>query len=219
MITALSACAAIVAALAIAADWNERRHRAFYVLKPLTTLLIVGIALAAPSPAAPYQAWIVAALLLSLAGDVCLMFTHGAGASARGGNRWFLGGLGAFLLAHGAFAGAFLQGVAAPDPPGWLAAVVFYAGGLLFVLLPRAGVLKVPVLLYCFALAAMVFAAAARHAALVDGDSLCALLGALLFMLSDSALGWRRFVSRFRHAQAVILSTYWAAIGLIAWSV
>jgi alkenylglycerophosphocholine/alkenylglycerophosphoethanolamine hydrolase len=220
MITALSACAAIAAALAIAADWSERRHRAFYVLKPLTTLLIVGIALAAPAADSPYQAWIVAALLLSLVGDVCLMFTHGAGASARGaGNRWFLGGLGAFLLAHGAFAAAFLQGVAAPNPPGWLAAVVFYAGGLLFVLLPRAGALKIPVLLYCFALAAMVFAAAARHAALADGASLCALLGALLFMLSDSALGWRRFVGRFRHAQAVILSTYWAAIGLIAWSV
>jgi alkenylglycerophosphocholine/alkenylglycerophosphoethanolamine hydrolase len=210
MITALSACAAIVAALAIAVDWNERRHRAFYGLKPLTTLLIVGIALAAPAPASPYQAWIVAALLLSLVGDVCLMF---------GGNRWFLGGLGAFLLAHGAFAAAFLQGVAAPNPPGWLAAVVFYAGALLFVLLPRAGALKIPVLLYCFALAAMVFAAAARHAALADGNSLCALLGALLFMLSDSALGWRRFVGGFRHAQAVILSTYWAAIGLIAWSV
>src|SRR5688572_9043913 len=127
MITALSACAAIAAALAIAADWHERRHRAFYVLKPLTTLLIVGIALAAPQAAAPYQAWIVTALLLSLVGDVCLMFS---------GDRWFIGGLGAFLLAHGAFAAAFLQGVAAPNPPGWLAAVVFYAGGMLFVLLP-----------------------------------------------------------------------------------
>ena len=220
MITALGAAAAVSALLAIAADWEERRHRAFYVLKPLTTLLVVGIALAA-SPAAPaYQHWIVAALLLSLAGDVCLMFTHGAGAGAGGTDqRWFIGGLGSFLLAHGAFAAAFLQGVAAPDPPGWLAAVVFYAGALLFVLLPRAGALKLPVLVYCLALAAMVFTAAARHAALSDGASLCALLGALLFMVSDSALGWRRFVGRFRGAQALILSTYWSAIGLIAWSV
>lgn len=220
MIPALSACAAVAAALAIAADWDERRRRAFYVLKPLTTLLIIGIALAAQASSPAYQTWIVAALVLSLAGDVCLMFTRGAGASARGAdNRWFIGGLGAFLLAHGAFAAAFLQGVAAPDPPGWLAAVVFYALGMLFVLLPRAGALKLPVLVYCLALAAMVFTAAARHAALADAQSLCALLGALLFMLSDSALGWHRFVGRFRGAQAVILSTYWTAIGLIAWSV
>ena len=215
MIPALSACAAVVAALAIAADWDERRHRAFYVLKPLTTVLIVGIALAARPQSATYQVWIVCALLLSLVGDVCLMFTHDAGTR----NAWFLGGLGAFLLAHGAFAAAFLQGVAAPNPPGWLAAIVFYAGALLVVLLPRAGPLKLPVLVYCLALAAMVFTAAARHAALADTRSLCALLGALLFMLSDSALGWRRFVGRFRGAQALILSTYWLAIGLIAWSV
>lgn len=210
MIPALSACAALSAALAIAADWNERRHRAFYLLKPLTTLLIVGVALAAAPHSAAYQQWIVAALVLSLAGDICLMFP---------GNAWFIGGLSSFLVAHGAFAAAFLQGISAPEPPGWLAAIVFYAGALLFVLLPRAGKLKLPVLVYCLALAAMVFTAAARHAALGDDASLRALLGALLFMLSDSALAWRRFVGRYRHAQAVILSTYWAAIGLIAWSV
>lgn len=210
MIPALSVCAAVSAVLAIAADWNERRHRAFYVLKPLTTALIIGIALAAKPAGSIYQYWIVAALALSLAGDVCLMFD---------GNRWFVGGLGSFLLAHGAFAAAFLQGVAAPDPPGWLAAVVFYAGAMLFVLLPRAGRLKLPMLAYCLALAAMVFTAAARHAALADAASRCAVLGALLFMVSDSALGWRRFVGGYRGAQALILSTYWAAIGLIAWSV
>lgn len=210
MIPALSVCAAVSAALAIAADWNERRHRAFYALKPLTTLFIIGIALAARPESPGYQHWIVAALVLSLAGDVCLMFP---------GNRWFLAGLGSFLVAHGAFAAAFLQGVSAPEPPGWLAAIVFYAGALLFVLVPRAGPLKLPVLLYCGALAALVFTAAARHAAFDDAASLRALLGALLFMVSDSLLGWRRFVSAFRGAQALILSTYWAAIGLIAWSV
>jgi alkenylglycerophosphocholine/alkenylglycerophosphoethanolamine hydrolase len=209
MITALTLCAFASAALAIAADWRTR-HRAFYVLKPLTTLLIAGIALAATPDQRAYQYWILAALLLSLAGDVCLMFE---------GDGWFLGGLGSFLLAHLAFAAAFLQGIAAPDPPGWLAVIVFYAIGMLLVLLPRAGRLKVPMLAYCLVLAAMVFTAAARHAALASTASLCAVLGALLFMLSDSALGWRRFVARFRYAQAVILSTYWAAIGLIAWSV
>ena len=210
MITALSAAAAVSAVLAIAAEWHGRRHRAFYVLKPLTTLLIIGIAVLGTPHTPLYQQLIVAALALSLAGDVCLMFE---------GDGWFLGGLGSFLLAHIAFAAAFLQGIPAPNPPGWLAALLLYAGGMMFVLLPRAGKLKVPVLVYCLALGALVFAAAIRHAALRDAEGLCALVGALLFMVSDSALGWNRFVGKYRHAQAVILSTYWSAIGLIAWSV
>lgn len=207
MIPALTLAAALGAALAIAADWEERRARAFYVLKPLTTLLILGIA--AFAPPSTYQQWLLLALALSLAGDVCLMFHS---------DRWFVAGLASFLAAHLAFVAAFLQGVRAVELPFWLAAVVAYAVALLAVLLPRAGKLKLPVLLYCAVLAAMVFAAAARHEARADAAALRALAGALLFMLSDSLLGWRRFVGRYRGAQALILSTYWAAIGLIAWS-
>jgi alkenylglycerophosphocholine hydrolase len=215
MITiALTAAAAVSALAAIAADWEERRHRAFFALKPVTTLLVIAVA-ASISWSGPYAQWVLVALALSLAGDVFLMFGDGARAS----DRAFVAGLASFLLAHLAFVVAFAQGLRAPDLPGWLAAVVFYAAGLLFVLLPRAGALKLPVLLYCLVLAAMVFAAAARHATLGDADSLRAVLGALLFMLSDSLLGVRRFVGRYRHAQALILSTYWGAIGLIAWSI
>ena len=212
--TALGAAAAASAALAIAADWEERRHRAFFVLKPLTTLLVIGVA-ASLSVEGPYAQAVLAALALSLCGDVFLMLGDGARAS----DRAFIAGLVSFLLAHLAFVWAFVQGLRAPELPGWLAAVVFYAVALLFVLLPRAGALKLPVLAYCLVLAAMVFAAAARHASFGDADSLRAVLGALLFLLSDSLLGVRRFVRRYRFAQALILSTYWGAIGLIAGSV
>ena len=89
MITILCGLAAISALAAIAADWNEKRHRAFYVLKPLTTLLIAGIALCgAPGD---FRMLLLAALLLSMCGDICLMFP---------GNGWFIGGLGSFLVAH-----------------------------------------------------------------------------------------------------------------------
>lgn len=214
MPSALLIAAALSGALAIAADRDGRRHAGFYVLKPFTTALILLAALAAPADFAAYRLWVVGALILSLAGDVFLMFTH----TARG-TRWFVAGLAAFLLAHGAFVAAFLQNLPAPELPGWLVVVVFYAAALLVLLLPRAGRLKGPVLLYCLALAAMVFAAAARHEALGSAASLAALLGALLFLVSDSLLGVRRFRHPFRHAQAAILSTYWAAIGLVAWSV
>lgn len=210
MITTLSVAAGLTAALAIAADWNERRHKSFYVLKPLTTLLIAGVAAAASPASASYQNWIVGALLLSLAGDICLMFSA---------QRWFVAGLLGFLLAHLAFVAAFLHNISVVALPGWLAAVVLYACVLLWFLLPRSGALKLPVLLYCAVLTAMVFAAAGRYEALETGKALAALGGALLFMLSDSLLAVRQFVRRYRHAQTLILSTYWMAIGLIAWSV
>ena len=212
--TALSIAAALSGLLAIAADWEERRHASFFVLKPLTTLLIIAVA-ASLSYSGPYAQWVLAALVLSLCGDVFLMYGDGA----RANDRAFIAGLGAFLLAHVGFVAAFSQGLRSPELPAWLAVMAFYAAGMLFVLLPRAGALKVPVLVYCLVLAAMVFVAAARHASFADDASLRALLGALLFAVSDSLLGWRRFVGRFRGAQALILSTYWGAIGLIAWSV
>jgi alkenylglycerophosphocholine hydrolase len=219
MITiALGLAAAVSAACAIAADWQERRPPAFFVLKPLTTLLIIGVAaslVGAASAATPYAQAVLVALAFSLLGDVFLMFGDGARAS----DRAFIAGLVSFLLAHLAFVFAFAQGLRAPELPAWLAVIVFYAGGLLVVLLPRAGALKLPVLVYCLVLAAMVFAAAARHASFHDAASLRAVCGALLFLVSDSLLGWRRFVGRYRHAQALILSTYWGAIGLIAGSV
>lgn len=214
MIAALTFAAAVSGLLAIAADWEERRHRSFFVLKPLTTLLIIGIAATAPLEN-DYTLYVLLALVLSLFGDVFLMFGDGA----RTSDRAFIAGLGSFLLAHIAFVVAFVQGLQAPDLPSWLAVIVFLAAGYLFVMLPRAGAMKLPVLAYTLVLAAMVFAAAARHESIGDDASLRALLGALLFMVSDSLLGWRRFGKRFRYAQALILSTYWGAIGLIAGSV
>lgn len=214
MIAALTVAAAVSGLLAIAADWEERRHRSFFVLKPLTTLLIIGIAATGPLDH-DYTRYVLLALALSLLGDVFLMFGDGA----RTSDRAFIAGLASFLLAHIAFVVAFVQGLQAPDLPSWLAVIVFLAAGYLFVMLPRAGAMKLPVLLYTLVLAAMVFASAARHESIGDDASLRALLGALLFMVSDSLLGWRRFGRRFRYAQALILSTYWGAIGLIAGSV
>ncbi len=205
MISALMVAAVLCACCAIAADWNERRRAAFYALKPLTTLLIIGIATLAPP--SDYQRWLLLALAFSLCGDISLMFE---------GTKWFIGGLGSFLLAHLAFVAGFLQGVHGVVLPVWLAAVAVYAVVLLILLLPRAGELKVLVIAYCAVLGAMVFAAAARNSQFGSAASHLALAGALLFILSDSLLGWRRFRGKFRGAQALVLSTYWLAIGLIA---
>ena len=203
--------AAVSALLAIAADWEERRHPAFYLLKPLTTALILGAALSlAPASGAGYQLIVAAALALSLLGDICLMFE---------GDGWFTAGLGSFLLAHVGFIVAFLKGVTVALPPAWTLLPLLYGLGLCAWLLPRAGSLRIPVALYCLVLLGMTLAAALRLQALAGRPALLAVGGALLFVVSDSSLALRKFAGAYRGAQALILSTYWVSIGLIAASV
>lgn len=199
--------AAISALLAIAADWNERRHFTFYLLKPLTTLFIIGIA--ATVPAGDARTLMLLALVLSLAGDICLMFE---------GQGWFIGGLSSFLLAHLAFIPALLHGVASPALPAWSIGLVIWGLGFFAWLLPKTGPLKPAVLVYGTILMAMALAAIARWNVAPTEASRLALIGALLFVVSDSSLSVRKFVGPYRGAQALILSTYWSAIGLMAYS-
>ncbi len=212
MITAaFFSAAAISALLAIAADWEERRHPAFYLLKPLTTALILAAALSlAPASGTGYQLCVVVALALSLVGDVCLMFE---------GDGWFAAGLGSFLLAHVGFIVAFLKGVSLAWPPAWTLLPLVYGLGLCAWLLPRAGTLRIPVAVYCLVLLGMTLAAALRLQTLGGQPAWLAVAGALLFVVSDSSLALRRFAGAYRGAQALILSTYWVSIGLIAGSV
>ena len=52
-----------------------------------------------------------------------------------------------------------------------------------------------------------------------DWSTLAAMLGAVLFMLSDSTLALNKFRAPVAQSDTIIMSTYWAAQLLIAWSV
>lgn len=205
MPTALIAGAVVSAVLAIIADWNEGKPKVFYVLKPLTTILIAGIAWLAPD--SDYRTWLLIGLALSLMGDICLMFE---------GTLAFMGGLSSFLLAHFVFMWAFIHGLDVASVPLWSAVFVLYGLAFSFVLLPRAGSLKLPVLVYGTVLTGMAITASIRYTHVGGMGGLLALIGACLFVISDSALGSRKFLGPYRGAQGVILSTYWASIGLIS---
>ncbi len=183
---------------------SGERPRRFYVLKPLTTLLAVGLALGAPP--SPAWGWMLAAVALSLAGDVCLL---GEGRGA------FLAGLGSFLLAHLAFMAALMVEVSVGPPPVWTLALVLYGAWILGQLWGPAGPLRVPVGVYGGVLMTMVLAAARAHQMRGSAASTRALAGALLFVASDSLLATARFRGAFPRAQLLILSTYWAALGLL----
>jgi uncharacterized membrane protein YhhN len=180
-------------------------RRGVYLFKPLTTILILVLALGGEP--GTYRALVCAGLAFSLAGDVFLMLPTDR----------FVAGLVSFLIAHLLYIAAFVtEGVGFT----WWAALPFalYAAVLLRVLLPRVGDgLRAPVLVYAVTLAAMAWLAAEVAIRGVPGAEVAA-VGAALFVVSDSALAVNRFVRPFRLAQTVVLLTYFAAQTLIAWS-
>ncbi len=179
------------------------RLRFLYLLfKPLTMVLI--IALAAQRHAASDSLWLYAAVVLSLIGDVCLMFPA----------RAFGAGLVAFLLAHLAYIVVFLHGNA---PLWWWPLVVLLPLTVLYwrALARFKPRLMMAIQIYSVALLAMVLTGlslARTH----HGATLAA--GVLLFALSDGLLAWNKFARPFAHAQAWILSSYFAAQTLIVLS-
>lgn len=205
----LTLLVALSAALTIWAEARDTR-RAVYVFKPLTTILILSLALSAPRAMnGGYGALVAAGLLFSLAGDVFLMLPRDR----------FVAGLASFLVAHLFYVAAFAPrpfGVAAPLV---LAVLVLYGGGLMRALWPHLGRLRAPVAVYGAAMLVMAWQAAERSAVLGTTPALMAAVGAGLFVASDSVLAWRRFVGPVRNGQAVVLGTYFAAQWLIALSV
>jgi uncharacterized membrane protein YhhN len=181
-----------------------------YIFKPLTVVLIILIALETKYAAIPhYKQLIIAGLLCSLAGDVFLMLRR----------ERFVAGLVSFLFAHIFYIAAFTKG-SADRSSVWGAVVLASYGALMLGLLWRhLGKLKAAVAIYVAAILLMAWQALNRGLTLADAGSAFALAGALLFVVSDSALAWNRFKGEFRSAPGLVLGTYFAAQWLIALSV
>ena len=185
-------------------------RRLLYIFKPLTTGLILVLALVLPGTVpSPYRPLLLLGLVASLAGDVFLMLPRDL----------FLAGLGSFLLTHLCYAAAF--GTAS----GWhlsllpIGLLVLSAGLILSTLWPALGRMRLPVLLYVSALLLMVWQADERWLAMHGTPALLALIGAVLFLVSDTVLALDRFRRPVRQGQILILATYWVAQYLIARSV
>jgi uncharacterized membrane protein YhhN len=198
---------AVSACLAIRAHLGSGRRDQIFLFKPLTTVLILALALLTPSTYSRYQLAVCVGLALSIAGDVFLMLP---------GDRFLLG-LVSFLLAHLAYLGAFtrdlhLEAALAPVAAYGVAGAAIL--GLLWPGLRRP--LRVPVAVYVAVIAMMAGTALARWLELGGGPALAAAAGAGLFFLSDAMLALDRFRWSFRWARVAVLGTYWAAQSLIA---
>lgn len=194
----------VVTLLAAEAREHEPVRR---VAKPLASAGFVGVALAQGALGSPFGRWILAALGLSMLGDVLLLGRRSAP---------FLAGLLAFLGGHVAYAGAFV--VRGADP-GWalgaagpLAAVAVAVGRWL---LPRVEpAMRAAVLAYVVVISAMVALAVGAFAA---SAGTFVLVGAVGFYLSDLSVARDRFVEPGFANRLWGLPLYYGAQLVFAW--
>lgn len=175
-------------------------------VKTAAVLLLAAAAAVAQAPAL-----LILALALCALGDWCL---------SRPGERAFMAGVGAFAAGHLAYIALFLtRDLAAPDQltAGWrlaaLAGFGLLGAAMAARLAPRAGALRVPVMLYIPIILGM---GACALTLPPQGPLALALPAALAFIASDLILAWEVFLFRPGHrllklTPYAVWPLYWGA--------
>lgn len=194
--------------LAISAGWME----VHYAAKSLIMLSLIGYYLSA---VVNRKGYMVRAMFFCWAGDVVLLMQND-------GEIYFMLGLVAFLIGHLLYIYAYRQVQwedAQPLPLQKKVLIAFpvylLAGILMLILYPGLGSLAVPVFMYSLVLAVMVQTALYRKGRTNPDSYLLVVVGAALFMLSDSLLAINKFYSPFNGAASLIMLTYILAQYLI----
>ena len=181
-----------------------------YLLKPLTTFLILSIAfLQEPGSYFLYKNLILAGITFALLGDIFMMLSQ---------NRFILG-LISFSIAIILFTSSF-----AIDPGpyfgwGFFIPVVIYAIIFLLVFLKHSGKMKIPVVVYVALVGVFLVQASGRAWYLAEDGTLLALSGAILFVISDTGLAYHHFIKPYRLINIFYMSFYWIALLLISLSI
>lgn len=198
VLSAVLAAALYLVGLALDMFWLK------LLTKPwLIVALAAAVWLHAERRAGRLIAW---GLLAGAVGDVCLALPSA-----------FLPGMIAFAIGHGLYVAAFVQWSRAPAP-ALLAPVAVFAATGLWLMLPGAGALALPLVVYVFVIGAMIWRAAAC-ALDVQADALMRwgpLAGAILFGFSDFLIGIHRFHQPLPGAAFAIILTYWAGQAMFA---
>ena len=199
----------ILAILHLRAEYAKNLTQ-IYIFKPLTTLSIIALCLVqSPEVALLYQYVVLAGLVFSLGGDVFLMLP----------SDQFIKGLVSFLLAHICYIVAFSSECGFRLHLVYIVPIIGIGIIILRILLPHTGKMTVPVILYSIVILMMLWQALERWGIARSQSATLAVIGAILFVVSDLILAYNRFVKPFKSARLLNLSTYYCAQWLIALSV
>ncbi|MCZ7532786.1 MAG: lysoplasmalogenase [Acidimicrobiia bacterium] len=188
----LAGVSAIVNWWSVATD-----RRSVEVFAKPTTLALLILAALVIEPATPsVRIWFVVGLILSLAGDVFLLLDA----------RFFVAGLASFLTAHIAYIVGLLISGTDTAAVGIGVVLVVLAICVTGRRIHRAAVrtdqrLAIPVAAYIVVISAMLVAA-------IGTVNSVAVAGAALFYLSDTILGWNRFVAPIPNGRLMTMMSY-----------
>ena len=213
---------------------NFRTHTSLYFATgiafiALETIGVAWISIAVKSLIIPLLIWlylrfirghwnrfhslIITALVFSWIGDITLQLTQFQ-------ESFFLVGLGSFLITQLIYMIAFF------NTPGknilffrkvyLFIPVVIFGWGILWLLSDGLGDMKLPVTVYTVVILSMLLAAINREQKVNRQSFLLVMVGAILFVLSDSMMAINKFTQPFELARIAIMSSYITAQYLIA---
>ena len=200
--------AVLIAGIGAIVASQQGNFSAYKILKPLTTVLIIIIALFSFNRENKiYNKYTIIALIFCLIGDIFLLKS-----------AYFLFGLVAFLMAHLFFTYAFstINGFSRNFKP--LIVLSAICGAYFFYLKPGLGDLTIPVAVYMAVIIIMTWQAISLYFQDQQKTYLLIACGAICFMLSDSLLAYHKFKAPLAWADVLILATYWLAVYTFAFT-
>ena len=148
--------------------------------------------------------WIIAALIFCWAGDILLMLEYKS-------SIFFMLGLICFLIAHICYIDFFhilrLNRQVKINRLIFLAVAVYYLALIIF-LFPYLGAMKIPVIIYGAVISCMLAFALHMPYITFKGVGRSLMMGAVLFVASDTMLAINKFYKPFEFAGVAIMTTY-----------
>lgn len=182
-------------------------------LKPLLIPFLISIV--AISDKFSTQKTLLFALFFSWIGDVLLLFSDKH-------PLFFISGLVAFLIAHLVYIFLFQNQNKINRTKIYLRfspIVIIYLLGILSVLWSSLNEMKIPVTIYAFVISTMLLMSIKSYFEWKKPANLLVLIGAVLFVISDSILAVNKFYTPVPMSSFLIMNTYLAAQFLIVKSV
>ncbi len=164
------------------------------------------------------KTYLLIALAFSWMGDIVLMFAHK-------GEIYFILGLLLFLVSHIFYIILFYKqkpARALAKGPGFLIASLFilvYLVAMLYLLFPKLGPLKIPVMVYAITISTMLYFALSCFFSWKSHGKFFVLIGAISFVCSDSLLAINKFYAPIYHSSFWIMITYLIAQACITFGI
>ncbi len=185
-----------------------------FFVKPLICLSLAIYLFKNVNMQSGFNRLVLAGLILSLFGDCFLLF---AGSDVY----FFLYGLISFLFAHIVYSLAFIRDFKNnPDASKYYGHLMLFFMGIFSMsyytfIRDYLNDFRIPVMAYMFVISVMAILAGYRYRRVNLLSFRMIYLGAIFFVISDSALAFNKFVQPFSSAGFIIMSTYMIAQYLI----